>query len=770
MKYDVKKVILGLCLSFLLVQPSFANSNFVVGRIKVVGLQRITLNTVNNYLPVHVGEKLDAKKTAKIIRTLYDTGFFQAVDLERQGNVLVVHVVERGTIGSVSLKGNKEIQTDRLKEVLKQMGIVKGRVFQRATLEQFRLQLKQEYNSRGKYNARITAKTTPLTQNRLGISIDISEGRVARIKEIKIIGEKAFSESTLLSLFSLSSSNIITYFSKKDQYSSHEMDKSLETIRNYYLDRGYLRFKIESQQVLLTPDRKSVYINIKVSEGPKYTFSGFKLVGKTILPRDKMAALVHIKKGSVFSRKLVTEAIKAMGEALGNIGYGFPAINAEPKIDEALHQVFISFVINPGRHVYVRRINFNGNTKTAEYVLRQVIKQNEGSILSLQNVHESERQLKILGYLKNVNVKTVPVPTANNQVDLDFNVEEAPTAEASASVGYGTNGPELNASFNQHNFMGTGDTLGLNFNTSYWGQSYGFNFYDPFYRPNIGRGYSLFYQTMTPGKFNISSYTSDKYGFASNYNMIIGDTTSLQLGYGLDRFNITSIGTNPANQILNFIDANGRDFVQVKLSGGWNHNTYNVQPYPTKGINQQATFVVALPATNKALEYYKLSYSAHAFIPFWDSGFILSLLGNGGYGNTFNRQGLPFYENYYAGGIAQPAQVRGYDSYSLGPRDSNGENLGGNIFASGSVGIILPAPLSRSSVRTTAFFDFGNVWSRDLPLNQRGTASGPLRYSAGVSVDWRSPFGPISFSLAKALKVLPGDRLEPFQFTISSGF
>lgn len=770
MKYDVKKMIVGLCLTLFLFHTAFAEIDFVVRRIKVVGLQRITQSTISNYIPIKVGQRLTNKKAAEIIRTIYDTGFFQSVNLERDGSTLVIRVVERPTIGSVSLTGNKDIQTERLKEVFKQLGIVKGRVFQRSSVEQFASSLKNEYNSRGKYNASITTKTTPLTQNRVAIAIHISEGRVATIKDIRIVGVHAFSESTIRSLFSMSTSNVITYFTKKDQYSSIEMNKSLESIRNYYLDRGYLRFKIESRQVLLTPDRKSVYINIRLSEGPKYTFSGFDLVGNTIIPRAKMAALVHIKKGSVFSRKKVTDAIKAIGDALGDLGYGFPAINAEPKIDEKKHQVFITFVIHPGRHVYVRRINFNGNTKTAEYVLRQVIKQSEGSLLSLKNIHESERQLKVLGYLKNVSVKTKPVQDANNQVDLDFSVEEAPTAEASASLGYGTNGPVLNAAFNQHNFMGTGDTVGLNFNVSYWGQTYGFNFYDPFYKPNIGRGFNVFYQTMTPGKFNISSYTSDKYGFAVNYNMVIGDTTSVQVGYGLSRFNITSLGSNPALQIQNFVATDGNDFQQLQLTGGWNHNTYNKQPFPTKGINQQLNYLFALPGGAHYLNYYKISYSAHAYIPIWDSGFVISLLGNGAYGNTFNREGLPFYENYYAGGIAQPGQVRGYDSYSLGPKDSNFERLGGNIFTAGTAALILPEPLSNEKIRTSVIFDFGNVWSRDLPLDQQGTNSGPLRYSTGVSLDWRSPFGPISFSIAKALKVLPGDRTELFQFTIASGF
>lgn len=748
-----------------------ATSDFTVKRIKVVGLERVGLSTVKNYLPIREGQVMTPAKTGKVVRALYDTGFFQAVDLERMGNTLVIHVAERATIGSISVNGNRDIPSDKLKEVLKQMNVVKGRIFQRSLLRQFELQLKQEYNARGKYNAQITSKVVPLTQNRVAVTVTISEGRVARIKAIKIFGNHAESEETLQSLFSMTTSGFFTYFSKKDQYSTFELSNSLEAVRNYYLNRGYLKFKIDSHKVLLSPDKKDVYINVKITEGPKYYFKGYNIVGRTVLPKEKMDALVRVKKGEVFSKKAVTDSIKAIGDALGAVGYGLPAINAEPRVDESTHQVFLSFVVDPGRHIYVRRINFNGNTKTAEYVLRQVIKQDEGALISMSKIHESERQLRVLGYLKNVRTRTTPVPGANNQVDLDFDVEEAPTAEASASVGYGTNGPEFNAAFNQRNFMGTGKTVGVNFNTSYWGRSYSFSYYDPFYNPNgIGRGFDVYYQTSTPGKFNISSYTSDRYGFAVNHNAVLGDHSSAQFGYGLERFKITTLGSNPATQIANFVANNGTEFNTGRLTFGWNHNTYDRLPYPTRGINQQANVLIALPLTSKALSYYKASYRVHGYWPIFNTGFILSGFGNVGVGDTFNKQGLPFYENYYAGGIAQPGQVRGYNSYSLGPLDSRRNSMGGNFLANGSVGIVLPAPLSRGSVRTIAFVDFGNVFAFHLPGNVSGTDTDGLRYSAGVSVDWRSPFGPLSFSLAKALRKLPGDQLESFQFSISSGF
>lgn len=764
------KKMVSLCCAALVLSSAqlWAANGFIVRDIRVVGAKRVSKGTVLNYLPVHVGDQFQYANSAKTIQALYDTGFFQFVSLDRQGNTLIVNVVERATIGEISIVGNKDIATDKLKPVLKQMGLVKGRVFQRSALERLTKELKQQYNARGKYNARIDAQVTHLTQNRVAVKIIISEGRVARITQIKIIGNHDFKDHELLSELALSTSSTFTYFTKKDQYSKMGMDASLEALRTFYLDRGYLKFKIVSSQVLLSPDKKHVYINIKIFEGPQYRFSGFDIIGKTILSKEKITPLIQVEKDKVFSRKKVTDSISAIGLALGDVGYGFPAINANPRIDEKNKTVFITFVIEPGRHVYVRRINFHGNTKTADYVLRNVIRQNEGGLLSLHNIKESERQLRILGYLKNINVKTTPVPGANNQVDLDFSVQEAPSAEASASVGYGTDGPQLNASFNQHNFMGTGRTVGLNFNTSYWGQDYAFTYYNPFYtKTGVGRGVSLYYQRVDPKRLDVSAYSSNRYGGDLSYNVLLGEQSSLQFGIGYQDLDIRSTGSVLTTQ--NFVAAFGNHFRQVRLTTGWNSNSYDQMPYPNKGLNQQASVLVALPADSNSLTYYKASYLAHFYYPVV-KGFIVSLLGNIGYGNALAKNsGLPFFENYYAGGIARPGQVRGYDSYSLGPQDNFGNAIGGNYLVNGSAAVILPYPLSQAAVRTSAFVDAGNVYQKGVPLLLQGTASGPMRYSAGIAIDWRSPFGPLSFSLAKPLNKQPGDKEVPFQFTVSSG-
>lgn len=764
-----KKALLGICSTALLwsVQAN-AENGFIVRDIKVAGLQRVSKGTVLNYLPVQVGEEVGPGSTPQIIRTLYETGFFQSVVLERQGNTLIVRVVERATIGSITVVGNKELPSDKMKEILKDLGLVKGGVFQRASLERLEKELKQVYNARGKYNARIEAKVASLTENRVAINVAVSEGRVSRIKEIKIIGNHDFSDAELRSELALTSSNIWTYFSKKDQYSKAAMDASLEALRSFYLDRGYLKFTIVSSQVLLAPDKKDVFINIRIEEGPQYRFAGYTIVGKTILPKEKIDSLIQVRPGAVFSRKQVTESISAIGLALGDVGFGFPAINAEPRIDEQNKTVFVSFIVDPGRHVYVRRINFHGNTKTGDYVLRNMIRQDEGTLLSLHNIKESERQLRMLNYLKNINVKTTPVPGTNNQVDLDVQVEEAPSAEASASLGYGTNGPQFNAAFNQYNFMGTGRTVGLAFNASYWGQDYSLNYYNPFYTDTgIGRGVNVYFQKVDPEKLDISAYSSDRLGVDVSYNMLLGEKTSLQYGYGYQNLSIKNVGFVP--QIQNFVNLYGRNFNQLRLNAGWNRNSYDQMPYPTQGVNQQASALIALPVTSESFKYYKASYQARMYYPLM-KGFLFTMLGNVAYGNTFNNNGLPFYENYFAGGIAQPGQVRGYDSFSLGPQDSHGNSLGANLLVNGSVGIILPYPLSRETIRSSIFADAGNVFVKGTPAALTGSPAGPLRYSAGVSVEWRSPFGPLALSVAKPLNLQPTDSSQAFQFTLSSSF
>lgn len=760
---------MAFAILWVLLPPTLqASDNFVIRDIQVEGLERISLGTVLNYAPIKVGDEMNSAKEEETLKDLYATGFFQNIALERSGNVLIIEVVERATIGKITVTGNSEISTEQLNGVLTQMDLVKGHVFQRSALDRLTHELEQEYNNRGKYNADITTKVTKLSENRVAVTVTISEGRSARIKEINIIGNHAFSDSTLMKQFSLTTVGWISYFSGKDQYSKEEMNASMEAMSSYYANRGYVRFHIDSTQVLLSPDKKYVYIDIKITEGKKYTFSDYSLSGKLILPQDKLDDLVLFEKDETFSRELVTRTVKAMTDAYGNIGYGFPTIDPKLNINDEDKTVAVDFIIHPGRHVYVRRINFTGNTKTGDYVLRHVITQDEGGLLTLENIQESERQLRMLSYLKNIDVKTVKVPGTNNQVDMNVAVEEAPAAEASAAIGYGTNGPELNAGIDNRNFMGTGRDVGIHFTTSYYSTSYVVNYYNPLYTDTgIGRGITAYYTHIDPENLDLATYTTDKIGSDVKYNIPLSNISSLQAGYGFQHVVLNSVGSPPISQIQDFVDDNGSNYNEVRFTTGWTRNTLDQFFFPTKGYKNQVSLLAAAPATSTSLSYYKANYLMHGYQPLF-KGFILTETGNVGYGNTFNNQGLPFFENYNAGGIAQPGEVRGYETYSLGPQDSNGNTLGGNLMTTGSVALILPYPLSRPSFRTNVFMDFGNIYSYGLPLDQQGTDSGPLRCSTGISVDWRSPMGPLTFSGAIPLNEQVGDNTTFFQFSATA--
>lgn len=757
-------------LVLLLSYPVQAAQDFIVQHIDVEGLQRINLETVLNYLPIQEGDRLDPEDTANVIRALYDTGFFQNVELIRQDSTLIIKVIERPTIGNIDISGNREISKDQLASVMSQLGLEEGEIFQLSDLELFEQDLKREYNNRGKYNAIISTSVTPQSQNRVGVNIDVSEGSAAKIKSINIIGNEAFSTGELLQQFSLSTPNILklTFITGGDQYGQEKLDASLEALSSFYLDRGYLEFRVESSQVLLSPDKKDVYIDIRIHEGQQYTFSGYQLTGDLVVSEELLASFIDIKVGDVYSYQTVTQSITLISEVLGNAGYGFPDINVEPTVNEENLQVFITFIIDPGRHIYVRRINFFGNTRTSDDVLRRALYQEEGGLLSLQNIRESERQLRILPYMEDISVETVPVSGTNNQVDLDFHVMEAPSAEAFASVGYGTNGFEVNAGLEEFNFMGTGRNVGFNFITSLWVTSYSINYFNPYYKVNgLGRGFNLYFSKFTPGRLNIATFTSDRFGGNVNYSYLLNNTSSVQFGYGYEHLDISSGGM--IRQIDNFLDENGHIFEQARLTAGWANNTFDRFPFPTRGWNQQITALTALPAAKNALSFFKASYLARYYRPI-PKDFIFTALASFAYGNQYNSRGLPFFENYYAGGIADPGQVRGFESYSLGPRDDMDNPLGGNVLINGSVGLILPYPISRDNLRIAAFVDGGNVYAFGLPQQQRGTGSGPIRYSGGVSAEWRSPFGPLLFSVALPINKQEEDRTQVFQFTLSSGF
>lgn len=772
--------VLLLCLLAVAVSAQAASS-FIVKDIRVVGLQGISTATVLSYLPLQPGQRFNPGQADILINALYQTGFFSNVSLAQQGNVLVITVAERPVITSISMTGNKSVPKDKLNDVLKKLGLVQGATFDSSVLERAKHSLEIQYDAIGKYNAVVNTSVIPRDRNRVALKLDISEGRTAQVQQIHIVGNQVFSSGTLVRAMPLTVPRPWSLFFHSDQFSQEKLDKSLEALRSYYMDRGYLKFNIDSAQATLTPDRNYVYIVIHVTEGPVYTLKGYRLVGDLTFSPATLEKSIKIKAGDVFSRQAVRSSGEALTRVLGNMGYAFASVEPSPEIDEANKQVFITFYVEPGNRVYVRRINYSGNTKTEDVVLRRSMPQMEGALASVDDIKESERQLNLLGYLENVNVQTVGVPGVPDQVDLNYNVTESPSAQAVVGVGYGTDGVMLNAGINQSNFLGTGKTIGLNASANRYMTGYSLNYNNPYYTSDgVQRGFTIYAQKVTPDGINVTPYTTNMYGASVNYSIPMsarGD--SLQLGYGY-QITFLSLGNKPSTQLVNFVANNGDHFNQVMLTGGWTRDGRDRAVFPTRGAYQAFGVQLSLPGGGAhSLRYYKTNYQFNYYQPLLP-GYIATFRANIGYGNGFgSTDGLPFFANYYAGGGAgYEGQVRGYEANTLGPRDSTNEPLGGNILSSGTLGLIFPNPAGTYKLRTTAFVDAGNVYTT-LPGSLGGggkpfgsEAAGPIRYSAGIAADWQVPVLNVvlDVSLAKPLNPKPHDHTEPFQFNLGTNF
>jgi len=772
-----KKIILTTLLLNLLIAKGFAASTFVVKNIDIEGLQRISADTVYNYLPVKRGQTLRPEKTAAIIDALYQTGFFEHISLSRDGNTLIINVIERPTIGQLKITGNSAIPTDKLTPVLKSVDIAEGRTYNRAMLDKIKQALLNQYYELGRYNARVDVTVTPESRNRVLVRIAISEGLVAKVRHINIIGNHAFSQKTLDKQLDLTTPSLVAFFTQTDRYTQDKLDSSLEKLHNYYLDRGYVRFTIKSSQAEVTPDRKSVYLTISIDEGAVYKISGFSLLGDTILPRDQMLKMISIKQGDVFSRAAIISSEKAMNDALGDKGYIAATINIDPKINDASRQVYVTFNVRPGKRAYVRHINFIQNSKTNDVVLRRDITQMESAVVSTKKLDESKHKLKLEPYVKDVDMNIAPIPGHDDLVDVNYNVTEQSAAEATFSLGYSQiDHVIVGAGFNQKNFLGTGKTLGVNASTSRFQSFYGVSYTDPYYtQDGISRTIGFSVSKFNPGAANItSSYSTNEYDANVSYGIPLGQEegvfNTVQLGYGLQNtmVNLNSNLGLVSNQVLNFNNQFGHHFQQLDLLAGYSRDSRDKAIFPTMGAVQSVNFNVFVPAGVGSLKYYTAAYDGKWFHPIVGN-FIATARGDAAYGSSFQggAANYPFFKNYYAGGFDT---VQGYLGNSLGPMDSTGSSTGGNLMAIGSVGIIFPNPIP-DTLRTTVFMDAGNVYEtfNNRPLG--GTASGPIRMSYGVEADWLTPLGMmIDLSLATPLHPRAGDRREPFQFSLGANF
>lgn len=749
-----------------------AEAAFRIADIRVEGLQRVAAGTVFTYIPVQVNDLVADDVTADIIRALYATGFFDDVRVERDGDVLVIWVRERPSVARIDIVGNRSIKTDDLKEGLKEIGLAEGRVFNRMVLDRIEQELRRQYFAAGKYGVDVESTVSPLERNRVAVRIELTEGLTARLKQIKIIGNEDFSERVLLRQFKLGPTRWNSFYSRNDRYAKEKLAGDLEALRSFYLDRGYINFQITSTQVTISPDKNDIYVTIGIEEGEVFTVSDIRLAGELSVPAEQVFPLIHMQRGSVFSRKTASESAERIAELLSNEGYAFANVNTVPEINNENNTVAITFFVDPGNRVYVRRVNMKGNTRTRDEVLRREMRQVEAAWFSAERVRESRERLQRLGFFEDVNIETPAVPGTPDQVDVDVTVKEMPSGNLLAGIGYSqSQGILFNTSVTQNNFLGTGKQVSLAFNSSRSDQLYRIAYNNPYYTVDgISRGFDLTYRSTDFDEWIGADYATDVGLAEVNFGLPISNTS--RAGFGA-RYQYTHFFAGEFSPLaIDFVEQYGRKFNDFFVTGSYTKDSRDSAIFPSRGTLQMLYGEVAVPGSD--LQYYRINYRGQQFIPLTQR-YTLSVRADlgygGGYGNTTD---MPFFSNFYAGG---PGSVRGWKANSLGPRETTVDNdpVGGNMKMTGSVELFAPPPIGgnlETTLRLGAFFDFGNVWwtpKTDL-VAPTGFDLGDLRYSAGVSIAWLSPIGALTLSLAYPLNAKHGDDTQNFQFSFGQNF
>ncbi len=773
----MKKIFHLFLLLQLFLGCAFAQQGFVVNKIEIQGLQRIAPSTVQSYLPIKRGQTLRPQQTSDILRALYKTGFFDHITLSREGSTLIIHVTERPTIGELKITGNSVIPTDKLTSVMKTLDVAEGRVYNPAVLEKIKQSLLNQYYQLGRYNARVDISATPMTRNRVLVKIDISEGLVAKIRRISIIGNHVFDEATLLKQLDMSPSGMFSFISQSDRYSEEKLEASLDKLRGYYMDRGYLHFEIKSSQAEVTPDRKSVYVTIVIVEGEPYTISGYEVQGNMVVPRAELLKQIHIKPGEAFSRQKVLDAEKGMTKLMGDQGYLFATVSIMPRTNDQTHQVYLTFTVKPGKRAYVRHVTFSDNARTNDIVLRREIEQMEAAPASSTKIENSKHNLLMLPYIKEADISVRPVPEIDDQVDINYKVKEDSSAQASFKVGYSqVYRVLLGAGLNQKNFFGTGNTLGINFQHSKYEQVYAIDYTNPYYTEDgISRTFNLSVSHVDPGGAGIDTgYTNDEYDAGVSYGIPIGQEEGAVnrilagAGYQNTLVKLNNKMRYVSNQVSSFIQEHGRRFQELDLKLGYYRDSRDKAFMPTSGMMQTFFIDGYAPLDHNSLTFYALNYSGRWYQPLNDK-FIIMTRADLGYGTGLhNSRDYPFFKNFYAGGIES---VRGYQGYTLGPRDSKGKPLGANMLVDASISLIFPNYIS-DNLRTSIFVDAGNVYSSFSNHAFGGFSSnaGPVRYSTGIEADLLTPFGPLKLSVSQPLNRRVHDERETFQFALGANF
>ncbi|GAB5498908.1 MAG: outer membrane protein assembly factor BamA [Pseudohongiellaceae bacterium] len=891
----MKKLVFSLLLAIGLANQVHAQE-FTIADIIVDGYQRISPGIIYNLLPVGIGDEVTPTTPAEIIRALSESEFFDEIEVAREGNILVVTVLERPSVAEISIEGNSVLETEDIIDNMSSAGIAEGQIFTRAALEAIQQGIQEVYSSRGRYGAAVDITVEDLPRNRVAISLDINEGEESRIRHINIVGNTAFEEDELLDLFELGIKPWYMFFSRRDRYSREQFSGDLERLESFYLDNGYVEFNIDSTPISITPDRREVYITINVNEGDQYVVDAVDLAGDLVDAEELLRAAIFVRPGQIYSQGLVTGTEEIMVQFLGNLGYAFAEATGVPEVNDEDQTVEVTFFIEPGNRTYVNRINFSGNLSTADDVLRREMRQLESAPASSQQIEQSKVRLERLGYFETVEVATEEVPGTDDQIDVNYDVSEQNFGAISFQVGTGGGGNFfISSSLQAQNFLGTGRTVGIGVNRSRFQKGLNFRYVDPYFTPDgVSRGFNIFAQEID-SPFNVSNFNTTSFGGTVSFSYPLSEIQVLgfDLGYthtelsagtgsvqeiisspilfeGVDQFVIQPPNPNPFNgpvvdSVLGnvadlsarqlqqnsdpgFVDRNGDTFDNFTITGNWFRNTLNRGQLANDGMLHQLGVEVTLPGSD--LEYARINYSNEMYFPITsDREWVIALRTNLGYGLGYgDTDGLPFFNNFFAGGLIRGGgRVRGYDENSLGPQstpgaryltergislardedgniirnldgsaqisrevgyqtqpllDANGQpilddngnqqvqlavqnffldedfdSFGGNILTTASLELLFPIPFipDRSRVRSAFFIDAGNVFSSNCTERQTLLNNctdfdfKEIRYAAGVSVTYLSPFGPLTFYVAQPFGK-DGDDTKQFDFTVGTGF
>lgn len=767
------------------------NSPFKVESIKIMGLSHLPQSVVTNNLPIKIGETLTQDRSNKLITTLFKTGYFNDIKLRQKGDTLVVDLTERPTIGKITIKGNSLIKTKQLKPFLLKVGLRAGNIFDRSKLARMTQSLEQQYYLLGKYPVRVKTTIKKLKRNRVEIMVNISEGLYTKVARVNFVGNHFYSDGRLKDNFQLSTPNLFTIFNSDDQYTSRKMKSSLQELSDYYTDHGFLKFRIDSSQVSLTPTKKHALLTVNLTEGGQYQFGAVGLEGRFIVPKKELERLVQPVKGNVFSRKEVMSTAKAIQKRLANKGYAFATVNPQPVIDEKTKTVAITFYVNPGKRVYIHQIIFKGNNVTNDKTLRERMVFPEGGLYNLTSIEQSTLRLKRLPYIQSAVEQNVPVPGSTDQVNIVYTLKERSANKVGASLGYSElNKVVVGGYLNMPNIFGTGNIFDINLQLSKPYQSLNFTYTQPYFtQSGVSQSINVYLSKLDNQHTSLVSYSLDQYGTNLTYGVPMSVFDRITFGGGLDHTKLVNPYNSTSQTVSGFTNKHGNNYNTLSLNLGWSRDTTNDAFFPSVGGNASISGNVATPISS--LTWYKLTAKGSWFHPIIWQRFVFGVNGEVDYGDGYGKiDNLPFFQNFYGGGWGS---VRGYAQGSLGPDDqincstsssnlgctSKGDALGGNFKIDASMNLYFPVPFvsDNHNVRMGLFADAGNVYDTYHLSTTYNTQANPthpnfdnLRYSVGVQFQWLTPIGAIGVSFAKPINKKPGDDTRVFQFTLGQFF